>query len=171
MKTTRWPLTIVLVTLAAAAGLDAAFGETTDEAALGRALQGAKTTVEAGLQASEREGQPISGKFEIEDGKLQLSVYTMKNSGYSEVVLDPVTGTIAKTEKITEGDDLKEATVQGAAMGKAKRSLLAATEATVKANAGSRAVGIIPELKDGHPVGVVTLLQGNAFKKVSAPLD
>jgi hypothetical protein len=56
-------------------------------------------------------------------------------------------------------------------MGKAKRSLLAATEATVKANAGSRAVSVVPELKDGHPVGVVTLLQGNAFKKVSAPLD
>ena len=148
-----------------------AAGEESDPAALIRALQGAKATLQGGLQASEREGQPISGKFEIEDGKLQLSVYTMKNGNFTEVVLDPMTGAIAKSEKITEGDDLKAAKQQSAAMAKAKRSLRAATETTVAANAGVRAVSIVPELKGGRPVGRITIQQGNNVKKIEAPLD
>ena len=66
-----------------------------------------------------------------------------------EVVADPKTGAISKAEKITDADDLKEATSQKATMAKAKVSLLAAAEAAVKANAGSRAVSIVPELKNG----------------------
>ena len=34
--------------------------------------------------ASEREGQPISGKFEVDNGKLQLSVYTAKEGTFSK---------------------------------------------------------------------------------------
>ncbi|MBI3319127.1 MAG: hypothetical protein HYZ89_00860 [Candidatus Omnitrophica bacterium] len=45
---------------------------------LAEALERAKVTLAQGLTASESEGTPISGKFEVEDGKLQLSVYTMK---------------------------------------------------------------------------------------------
>jgi len=53
------------------AGLSAsAFAEEKDQAALARALQPAKATLEAGLKTSEREGKPISAKFEIEGGKL-----------------------------------------------------------------------------------------------------
>src|SRR5262249_23088510 len=100
MRTLR---SLLLIALLAAIGGMASAAEENDQAALGRALQGAKASLQGGLQASEREGQPISGKFEIEDGKLQLSVYTMKNGGFMEVVLDPMTGAIAKSEKITEG--------------------------------------------------------------------
>jgi hypothetical protein len=142
-----------------------------DPAALARALLPAKATLEAGLQTSEREGQPISGKFEIEDGKLQLSVYTIKNGAFSEIVLDPMTGAIVKTEKITEGEDLKEAKEQSAAMATAKRSLRAATETALAANPGARAVSIIPAVKDGRPVGQITLLQSGAMKTITSPLD
>lgn len=38
--------------------------------------------------ASESEGQPISGKFEVEDGKLQLAVYTAKDGKFFEVIVD-----------------------------------------------------------------------------------
>ena len=165
----------LLLLIAAAfcwAGLTAsALAEEKDEAALARALQPAKATLEGGLKTSEREGKPISAKFEIEDGKLQLSIYTAKGDAFTEAVLDPTTGAIVKAEKITEADDLKEAQAQNAAMTKAKQSLLAATEAAVKANSGSRAVSIEPELKDGHPVAEVTLLQGSTFKKMSTKLD
>jgi hypothetical protein len=88
-----------------------------------------------------------------------------------EVVADPNTGAIAKTEKITDADDLKEAAEQKAAMAKAKAPLLTATEAAVNANAGSRAVSIVPELKNGQATAEVTLLQGTAFKKVTEKLD
>ena len=91
-----------------------------DEAALAAALKNASATLQGGLKASEAQGTPISAKFEIEDGKLQLSVYTMKGNDFMEVVADPNTGAIAKSEKITDAGDLKEAAEQKAAMAKAK---------------------------------------------------
>jgi hypothetical protein len=155
--------------LVAAIGLfpaPAAFvrAEEPDSAALAKALQGTTVTLQDGLKASEREGKPISGKFEIEDNALQLSVYTAKGDDFIEVVADP-TGDIAKAEKITDADDLKAAAAQKAAMAKATVSLLAATDAAVKANAGLRAVSIYPELQNGHAVAEVTLLQGTVFKE------
>src|SRR5262249_46592061 len=126
---------------------------------------------QSGLRASEARGIPISAKFEIEDGKLQLSVYTMKGDDFIEVVADPQTGAIAKAEKITDAGDLKEAAEQKAEMARAKGSLVNATERAVKANAGSRAVSIVPELKSGRATAEVTLLQGTTFKKVTEKLD
>ena len=148
-----------------------AWAEGGDEAALAAAMRNASATLQGGLKASEAQGTPISAKFEIEDGKLQLSVYTIKGSDFIEVVADPNTGTIAKAEKITDADDLKEATEQKAAMAKAKVPLLAATETAVNANGGSRAVSIVPELKSGQATAEVTLLQGTTFKKVTEKLD
>jgi len=168
------PLALIPLLIAAFswAGLSAsAFAEEKDQAALARALQPAKATLEAGLKTSEREGKPISAKFEIEGGKLQLSVYTVKGDNFTEAVLDSGTGAIVKAEEITDADDLKEAKEQNAAMAKARQSLITATEAAVKANSGSRAVSVEPELKDGHPIAEVTLLQGSTFKKVSSNLD
>ena len=142
-----------------------------DEAALAAAMKNASATLQSGLKASEAQGTPISAKFEIEDGKLQLSVYTMKGNDFMEVVADPNTGAVAKAERITDADDLKEATEQKTAMARAKMPLLTATETAVKANAGSRAVSIVPELKSGQPTAEVTLLQGTTFKKVTEKLD
>ena len=153
------------------AGLTLAWAEGGDSAALAAAMKNATATLQGGLKASEPQGTPISAKFEIEDGKLQLSVYTMKGNDFMEVVADPKTGTIAKAEKITDAGDLKEATAQKAAMAKAKVPLLTAAETAVNANAGSRAVSIVPELKNGQATAEVTLLAGTAFKKVTEKLD
>jgi hypothetical protein len=142
-----------------------------DDAALAAAMKDATATLQGGLKASEPQGTPISAKFELEDGKLQLSVYTMKGNDFMEVVADPKTGAIAKAEKITDAGDLKDATAQKAAMAKAKVPLLTAAEAAVNANAGSRAVSIVPELKNGQATAEVTLLAGNTFKKVTEKLD
>src|SRR5215470_9793607 len=148
-----------------------AWAEDADPAALATAMKNATATLQGGLKASEAQGTPISAKFEIEDGKLQLSVYTMKGNDFMEVVADPNTGAIAKAEKITDAGDLKEADEQKAAMAKAKVPLLTATETAVKANAGSRAVSVVPELKNGQAMAEVTLLEGTAFKKVTKKLD
>src|SRR5213592_4561435 len=80
-----------------------------DIAALAAAMKDATATLQGGLKASEREGTPISAKFEIEDGKLQLSVYTMKGDKFFEVVVDHQNGKVAKTEPIAGGDDLAAA--------------------------------------------------------------
>jgi hypothetical protein len=119
-----------------------ASAEAGDEKALAAAMKDATATLQGGLKASEEEGTPISAKFEIEHGKLQLSVYTMKGDAFSEVVADPKTGAIAMAEKITDADDLNAAATQKAAMAKAKVPLLTATETAVTANAGSRAVSV-----------------------------
>ena len=148
-----------------------AWAEEANPAALAAAMKNASATLQGGLKASEAQGTPISAKFEIEDGKLQLSVYTMKGNDFMEVVADPATGAIAKAEKITDADDLKEAASQKAAMAKAKVLLLTATETAVNANAGSRAVSIVPELKIGQATAEVTLLQGTALTKVTEKLD
>ena len=84
-----------------------------------KALKGVKVSLADGLAASEREGTPISGKFELEEGKLQLSVYTMKGDMFSEVIVDHTTGQVAKVEPITSGKDLTDATAQRTAITKA----------------------------------------------------
>ena len=171
-RTLRSILAATVVGLATAALIPARAADTEKgRAELAAALKDAKATLEEGLKISEREGKPISAKFELEDGKLQLSVYTLKGNDFSEVVADPQTGAITKAEKITDKEDLEAAAKQKDAMEKAKISLLAATEQAVKANAGFRAVSILPAMEGGHPAASVTLLQNVTYKTVVEKLD
>lgn len=146
-----------------------------DPAALAAAVSAATATLQNGIKASEREGTPISAKFEIDEGKLQISVYTTKGNDFMEVVADPKTGAVAKAEKIADPDDLKDATSQKAAMAKAKMSLLTALETAIKVNQGYtselRAVSIFPGLEDGQATAEVTLLAGYTLTKVKQKLD
>src|SRR5215831_4441729 len=135
-----------------------------EAAALATAMTNVPITLEQGLKASEAQGKPISAKFEIEDGGLQLSVYTAKDKHFFEVIVDHTNGKIKKTEEIVESEDLEHANPQGIAMSKAKTSLAAAVASVQKANPGSRIVSIYPELKGGSPTAQVTLLQGNSSK-------
>ena len=146
-------------------------GNDKEHAELAKELKGVKTSLEKGLAASESQGKPISGKFEVEDGKLQLSVYTMKGDKFSEVIIDHKTGKVAKTEAITGGKDLTAAKAQSEAMAKTKLSLRGATEKAVKENKGFRAVSAMPSLKDGHPVAEITLVKGEEFKTAAEKLD
>jgi hypothetical protein len=138
--------------------------------ALAKALPKAIISLDQGLKASEPEGKPISGKFEIEDGALQLSVYTMKGDEFSEVIVDHKSGAIKKAEKITEADDLKDAKEQSQAMD-AKVSLDKAVEDATKANSGYRAASVTPSLEAGKPVANITLMKGEEVKKVTEKLD
>jgi hypothetical protein len=140
-------------------------------ALLAKALSEASVALDQGLEAAEREGTPISGEFEIQDGALQLSVYTMKGDQFSEVVVDHKSGSIKESEPITDPDDLKDAKEQGEAMAKAKLPLAAAIARAVKANNGSRAVSVVPMLDGGQPVASVTLINAGEVKKVTEKLD
>ena len=143
----------------------------TEHAELAKALKDAKISLQRGLTASAKAGKPISAKYEVEHGKLQLSVYTMKGDTFSEVIVDHKTGKVAKAEPIAGGDDLTAAKAQSEAMAKAKRSLDAAASEAVKDNKGYRVVSVMPALKDGHPVAGVTLVKGTEWKTVSEKLD
>ena len=144
-----------------------------ERAELAQGLKAAKVSLKQGIVASEPKGKPISAKFEVEDGKLQLSVYTEKGGAFSEVVVDPKTGRVAKVEAIEGGEDLPAAKTQAdaMAMAKAKTPLGAAVDGAVKKNPGFRPVSVIPGLKDGHPVADVTLIKGDELKTVSERLD
>jgi hypothetical protein len=145
--------------------------EERNDPALVTSMPNAKITLQQALDVAAQQGQPISAKFEVEDGKLQLSVYTMKDGKFSEMLVNYVDGRVAKTQAITEGDDLAAAKAQSAAMAKAQIDLKTAADKAVGQNAGFRAVSVMPALKDGHAVATVGLLRGEQLKTVDQPLE
>ena len=136
-----------------------------------KALQAAKVSLEKGLAAAEGQGRPISAKFEVDDGKLQLSVYTAKQDKFWEVIVDHTSAKVSKTEEIKEGEDLTAAKAQSEAMAKAKKSLSSAAQKAVAANAGYRAVSVVPTLEKGKSVATVVLENATGTKTVSESLD
>ena len=146
-------------------------GDPQERAALARALQDARVPLEEGLSASGREGTPISAKYEIDDGKFQLSVYTMTDNGFHEVIVDHATGAISKAFPITDDGDLVAARRQKEVLAFAKRSLEAATAEVVENNAGYRAVSAMPRLADGRSIVDVTLTNGQDWKTVPGRLS
>jgi hypothetical protein len=142
-----------------------------EAASLDAAVRKAKVTLADGLKASAAKGKPISGKYEMEEGKLQLSVYTSKADGYSEVIVDHATGKVAKSEALTKPEDLDAAKSQSATMGKAKKTLADAVAHAVKAHQGARALSATPTLKDGHVVADVVLVTPQGETTVSEPLE
>src|SRR2546427_12635649 len=56
--------------------------------AVARVLRYTKVSLQQGLTASEEVGQPVSGKFEGENRKFQLSVYNSKDGQFSEWLVD-----------------------------------------------------------------------------------
>lgn len=142
-----------------------------NQAAVAKAVLGARVSLARGLAASAGHGQPMSAKFEMEEGKLQLSVYTATGGKFFEVVVDPNSGAVVKTEPIGEGEDYTAAQSQSAAMAKAKLSLRAAVGSALRGNAGFRAVSVTPSLKDNRAAADVTLAKGEELKTVSVPLQ
>lgn len=140
-------------------------------AALAKYLPGAKVTLQQGLAAAESKGTPISGKYEVEEGHLQLSVYTAQDGKFSEVVVDHNTGKVAKAEPITEGDDLADARKQAQVCAKATKPLKSAVDQAEQASPGYRAVSVIPKVSGGRTVAVVTFVKGTSAKSVSEPLQ
>jgi hypothetical protein len=145
--------------------------EDASQEALIKLLDTAKINLQQGLAASEQQGKPISAKFEVDDGKLQLSVYTAKESKFFEVLVNYETGKVLKTEPIAEGDDFSAAKEQNEAMANAKTSLQAAVDKTMAQSANTRAVRVVPSMKDGHPIASIDVLTYNQVRAIQQPLD
>ena len=160
-----------------AAGISIIFGRSVwaeddiDASALAKALSEASISLDQGLKASEREGLPISGEYDLEDGALQLSIYVVKGDKFTEVIVDHKTGSIKKVEPITDADDMGDAKQQAEAMEKAKLSLEKAVGDAVTANGGYRAVSAMPMLSSGQPEATITLLKGEEIKVVIEKLN
>jgi len=138
---------------------------------LAEQLQEAEISLEQGVAASAAEGKPISAKFELENGKLQLSVYVAKPKSFWEVIVNHKTGKITKAVAITSGEDLTAATAQGEAMARARTSLQEALAKAASMNQAYRAVAVTSALKDDRPMANITLMQGEHPKTISQKLD
>jgi len=160
----------LLVMLLVSATARAAESAKKEHAELAKAMTGAKVSLAEALAASAGEGKPISAKFEVEDGKLQLSVYTETDGQFKEVIVDHRTGKVIKAEAITEGEDLAAAKSQSAALAQAKRSLGDAVAKAVAKNPGYQAVSAMPALKGGPGVEV-TLHKASKWKTVAQKLN
>src|SRR6266446_2312335 len=136
-----------------------------EKADLAPVVTGAKVTLEQGLLTSKKNGKPISAKFEIENGKPQLSIYTVKDgSKYFEVIVDHTSGEIAKADPITGGDDLANARKQNDGMFRATRELREAVKEAKRDNPGYSAVSVWSEMKDDHSIATVLLVKDNDWK-------
>ncbi len=172
MNTTRkaWLVTALAAAAVCWGSTLAAQEEEGSHGALAKAVMSARVPLERGLAAGASHGQPISAKFEMEEGQLQLSVYTVKDGKFFEVIVDHNTGRVVKVEPIAEGEDYTAAQSQSAAMGEGKESLRAAVEKALRSNAGFRAASVTPSLNDGRAVADVTLAKGEELKTVLVPL-
>lgn len=163
---------VIAVAIAFSGGSARAEEDELDPVAMAKLLPDATIPLQRALKASEREGKPISGKYEIEKGALRLSVYTVRGDGFLEVVVDYNTAGIKKSEKITDAEDLDDAKSQSLAMSKSKLSLDTVVENATKANTGYRAVSIVPAIVGGAvPMATVILMKGTEVKKVTQQLD
>jgi len=157
--------------VAALVGSTAAAEEEKGYAEVAKSLRSAKITLQQGLTASESKGQPISAKFEVDEGRFQLSIYTAKRGVFHEIIVDHTTGAVAKTETISEADDLKAAKSQIAALAKATKTLKTAIDESEHRLTGYRAVSVTPEIMGSHSVAVVTLLKGNQARSLTESLE
>ncbi len=136
-----------------------------EKAELAPVVAAAKVTLEQGLLTSKQNGKPVSAKFEIENGKPQLSIYTVKDgSKYFEVIVDHSSGEIAKADPITGGDDLANARKQNDGMFRATRELREAVKEAKRDNPGYSAVSVWSEMKDDHSIATVLLVKDNDWK-------
>jgi len=142
-----------------------------DKAELAPVVASAKVTLEEGLKAGKKNGKPVSAKFEIENGKPQLSIYTVRDGNkYFEVIVDHTSGEIAKVEPITGGDDLTAAKRQNDSLFRATRELREAVKEAKRDNPGYVAVSVWSEMKDSHSIATVTLVKDNDWKTVANDL-
>jgi hypothetical protein len=169
MKRTTAVALVAIMGVVRAAGAFA--DDATDKDAVAKQIGSAKITLQQGLAAGEAQGQAISGKFEVDEGKFQLSIYTAKGAALQEVIVDYTTGKIAKAEPLSETDDIAAGKKQVAVMAKASTTLKDAVDKAEKQTPGFRAVSVEPKSKANHPIAVVTLVKGAQFKTVSEPLE
>ena len=89
---------VIIASLAASPFCYRIYAQDRSDHPLIKGVTDAKLTLQQGLTAATQQGRPISAKFEVEDGKLQLSVYTAKDGKFFEVIVDHMTGNVAETE-------------------------------------------------------------------------
>ena len=150
----------LIVLVGALGGMSAVAGED-DEAGLLAKLKDSKHTLAAGIAQCEKEnGVAISAKFELEDGKLSLSVYTAKaglgkdseHNVLIEMAGDPTQATWKpETEVFADKEHLTRSAMQLTLVQLSKLTLAEAIKKAEAAQAGT-VYSVIPAVRHGNPV-------------------
>src|SRR5258707_3135175 len=168
----NWKLAIAagLVTLAGTVAAQAA--ENADEVLI-KAISGAKITLVQGIaQVAKGTEVPTEAKYEMEDGKLMLSVYTSakgfdtaaEDNSFNEYGGDATAA--AWTPKKEVFTDLKHI-----ARSAQYHTLLSMTKVGIpaiiqKASAQSKVLSVKEKIRGGKPVFEVMVVEGNSIKPI-----
>src|SRR6266566_2245150 len=149
-------LLVIAFGLATLGSIAPAWSDDADQAALIKAIGGAKITLAQGIaQVAKGAEVPTEAKYEMEDGKLMLSVYTSAKG------FDTAAGWAPKKEVF---EDLKHI-----ARSAQYHTLLSMTKVTIpaiiqKASAQGTVFSVKEKVRNGKPVFEVMTAQGNAAK-------
>jgi len=155
----------------AVVGSGIARSEAPDQAALIKAIGGAKITLAQGIaQVAKGTEVPTEAKYEMEDGKLMLSVYTSakgfdtaaEDNSFNEYGGEASTATWSPKKEVFA--DLKHI-----ARSAGYHTLLSMTKMTIpaiiqKASGQGTVISVKEKVRNGKPVFEVLTVQGNAIK-------
>ena len=162
---------VIAFGLATLGSSGAAWSEDANQAALIKALGGAKHTLLQGIaQVAKGTEVPIEAKYEMEDGKLMLSIYTSakgfdtaaEDNSFNEYIGDATTTTWAPKKEVFA--DLKHI-----ARSAQYHALLSLTKTTLpmiiqKASAQGTVLSVKEKIRSGKPVFEVMVVQGKTIK-------
>jgi hypothetical protein len=152
-------------------GSGIAWSEGPDQAALIKAIGGAKITLAQGIaQVAKGTEVPTEAKYEMEDGKLMLSVYTSAK-GFDTAAEDNSFNEYGGEATTATWNPKKEvfADVQHIARSAGYHTLLSMTKMTIpaiiqKASGQGTVISVKEKVRNGKPVFEVLTVQGNTIK-------
>ena len=162
---------LVIAVGLATLGSSIAWSEDSDQAALIKALGGAKLTLLQGIaQVTKGTEVPIEAKYEMAHGKLMLSIYTSakgfdtaaEDNSFNEYIGDVTTATWTPKKEVFA--DLKHI-----ARSAQYHALLSMTKVSIptiiqKASARGVVLAVREKIRGGKPVFEVMVLQDNTIK-------
>ncbi|HYU69652.1 MAG TPA: hypothetical protein VEL09_10030 [Burkholderiales bacterium] len=154
-------------------------GDSKELQAVAQALGKSKVSLLAAIrQASQGSARAISAKFELEDGKLSLSVYTAEKGlavPAEKNVLQELSGSpeqdkwTPKVEVFKDVPHVARSAEQLAVMSLGRKSLAAVIAEVRKTHPGT-VFSITPAIKNHRPVAVVLLANKSKVTTVTQPL-
>jgi uncharacterized membrane protein YkoI len=139
--------------------------EQNDGAVLTKLKQSKLSLIEGIAQAEKQNGSAISAKFEVEDGKFWLSVYTARNGLKNDaehnqlIELKGEANAAPWTPEIEVFEDKKHLTRSAMHLTLVQTSKLSLTQVINKAATAQPGIvySVIPVVKDGNPVFAVKI--------------
>jgi hypothetical protein len=152
-------------------GNSAAWSEDADQAALIKAISGAKITLLQGIaQVAKGTEVPTEAKYEMEDGKLMLSVYTSAK-GFDTAAEDNSFNEYGGEATASAWSPKKEVftDLKHIARSAQYHTLLSMTKVGIpaiiqKASAQSKVLSVKEKIRGGKPVFEVMVVEGSSIK-------